>query len=81
MNVSDIRPASVYIGNGGITKRAKRIYMDVSGTLIVEWRRVPTDRSASSSPLTGKQSIEEFAIWAKVLKETWSQDLEHHLIG
>ena len=79
MNVSDIRPASTYIGNGGITKKAKRIYMDVNGTLIVDWRRIPTNRSSGSYPLTGSESIQEFAVWAKVLKETWSRDLEHYL--
>lgn len=80
MKVSEIRPLSTYIGNGGVTRKAKSIKMNVDGTLTVEWRRVAGNRHNRDTPLNGSDPIEDFASWAKVLVDTWSSDLEHHLV-
>lgn len=75
MNVCDIRPLSTYIGNGGVSKKVKKIYMKVDGSLTVEWRRVAGNKNNRHIPLNGMESIDQFAIWAKLLIETWSDDL------
>lgn len=79
MNVFDIRPRSTYIGNGGVSKKVKKISMEVDGTLTVEWRRVAGNKNNRDIPLNGTEPIEQFALWAKLLIETWSKDLAHHL--
>jgi hypothetical protein len=79
MNVCDIRPLSTYIGVGGVSKKIKAISMKVDGSLTVEWRRVPGNRNNRNIPLRGSESIEQFAQWAKLLIDTWSDDLEHYL--
>lgn len=80
MNVCDIRPLSTYIGNGGVSKTVKKISMKVDGSLAVEWRRVAGNKSNRNIPLKGTEPIEQFAHWAKLLIETWSDDLAHHLV-
>jgi len=80
MNVTDIRPLSTYIGNGGVTRKVKSISMAIDGSLTVEWRRMPPlDGVSKFSEPRGTESIEQFATWAKVLKATLSSDLEHHM--
>lgn len=80
MKVSEIRPLSTYIGIGGVTRIAKSIKMGVDGRLTVEWRRVAGSRHNRDTPLKGSERIEDFASWAKVLVDTWSADLAHHLV-
>jgi hypothetical protein len=78
MRKSEIRPFSIYIGNGGVMKKVKSISMAIDGSLYVEWRLVKTTRRS----LEVKESIEpieRFAKWAKAIKETISHDLRHHL--
>ena len=79
MNVCDIRPFSTYIGTGGTSKKIKKITMKVDGTLSVEWRRVAGNRNNRGLPLNGSESIEQFASWAKLIIDTWSSDLAHHV--
>ncbi|MBP1316301.1 hypothetical protein [Herbaspirillum sp. 1130] len=80
MNIADIRPLSTYIGNGGVTRKVKSISMAIDGSLTVEWRRVPPlDGVSRYSEPRGNEPIEQFAMWAKVLKDTLSSDLEHHM--
>lgn len=79
MNVCDIRPFSTYIGRGGTSKKIKKISMKVDGSLSVEWRRVAGNSNNRGLPLNGAESIEQFASWAKLLVDTWSSDLAHHV--
>lgn len=80
MEIQDIRPCSTYIGNGGVTKKVKSIYMAVDGILYVEWRLVNNTRRGSLASAREAEPIDKFAKWAKVLKDTLSRDLEHHLL-
>ncbi|MCW5300385.1 hypothetical protein DXT88_19615 [Herbaspirillum lusitanum] len=78
MKKSDIRPFSIYIGHGGVTRKVKFIYMAVDGSLFVQWRLIRS-RGQSEEQSESVQPIDEFARWAKALKQTLSRDLEHHL--
>jgi hypothetical protein len=76
MNVTDIRPHSTYIGNGGITRSVQFIYMTTEGALVVRWRAVRPKRQLNEV-VTDVESLEQFAEWAKAIKDTRSQDLLH----
>lgn len=78
MRRSDIRPYSAYIGHGGIVRKVKSISMAVDGSLFVQWRLIRS-RGQSEEQAQAIQPIDEFARWAKALKQTLSKDLEHHL--
>lgn len=77
MKVSDIRPYSTYIGNGGVTRTVQSIFMNLDGHLVVSWRAV---RPKKMTELTADaESLECFAEWAKAIKDTKSLDLLHYL--
>jgi len=78
MRRSDIRPFSIYIGHGGVIRKVKSISMAVDGSLFVQWRLIRS-RGQSEELSESIQPIDEFARWAKALKQTLSKDLEHHL--
>ncbi|QBP77190.1 hypothetical protein E2K99_20355 [Herbaspirillum huttiense] len=76
MDQSDIRPRSTYIGNGGITRTVQSINMDLDGRLIVYWRAVRPKKS--TEPIADAEALEQFAEWAKAIKDTQSSDLRHY---
>jgi len=78
MKKGEIRPFSIYIGHGGVIRKVKSITMAVDGSLFVQWRLIRS-RGQSEEPAESIQPIDEFARWAKALKQTLSKDLEHHL--
>jgi hypothetical protein len=78
MKKGEIRPFSIYIGHGGVIRKVKSISMAVDGSLFVQWRLIRS-RGQSEEPSEAIQPIDEFAKWAKALKQTLSKDLEHHL--
>ncbi|EOA02938.1 hypothetical protein HFRIS_020040 [Herbaspirillum frisingense GSF30] len=77
MNVTDIRPHSTYIGNGGVTRSVQFIYMTTEGRLVVRWKAVRPKRQLNEVA-TDVESLEQFADWAKAIKDTRSRDLQHH---
>lgn len=79
MNVSDIRPHSTYIGNGGITRSVQFIYMTTEGTLVVRWKAVRPKRQLNEV-VSDVETLEQFAAWAKAIKDTRSSDLVHHFV-
>jgi len=79
MEIREIRPHSTYIGNGGITKKIKSICMATDGVHYVEWRLVGAGRDERGAQNFGLEPLENFAQWAKALKDTMSADLQHYL--
>jgi len=77
MNVTDIRPYSTYIGNGGVTRSVQFIYMTTEGRLVVRWKAVRPKRQLNEV-VTDVESLEKFAEWAKAIKDTRSLDLQHY---
>ncbi|MCW5299415.1 hypothetical protein DXT88_14650 [Herbaspirillum lusitanum] len=78
MKKCEIRPCSAYIGHGGVVRKVKSISMAVDGNLLVQWRLIRS-RGQSEEQTEAIQPLDEFAKWAKALKQTLSKDLEHHL--
>jgi len=79
MEIREIRPHSTYIGNGGVTKKVKSICMATDGVHYVEWRLVGARRDDPGAQNLGLEPLENFAEWAKALKDTMSADLQHYL--
>ena len=76
MNVSEIRPFSVYLGRGGEAREVKGVSMTVSGSLSVSYKFSRKHSVAScKTGSTGAMPIDDFAAWAKLLVDTLSDDL------
>ncbi|MBR8085575.1 hypothetical protein KDX23_22835 [Burkholderia vietnamiensis] len=77
MKKSEIRPASTYIGHGGLMRKVKSISMNISGGLSVEWKSVGP--RGPNGTISASESIDSFAKWALSITDTLSDDLKHYL--
>jgi hypothetical protein len=50
--------------------------MDLDGRLIVYWRAVRPKKS--TEPIADAEVLEQFAEWAKAIKDSQSSDLQHY---
>ena len=74
MKSNEIRPLSTYMGKDGVIKKITEIRMDVGGDLYVSWK-VIEKITKGNSVHCGATLLDEFAKWAKNIKEANTLDL------